>query len=426
MTPGASDDVRERIRRIEGGGMRTFADADATVWARAEGAHLWDEDGRRYLDLYAGFAVANVGHCHPRVTAAIREQAGVLTHCPSAAPSRVRAELYERLLHIAPAGLTRVLCAVTGSLANELALALARAATGRPGILTFSGTYLGRSSGAVGLSGKHAYREPVGARAGGQFLPFPDPFRSPWARGADVGATVLGLVEQALADPASGVDPVAAIVIEPIQGNAGVLIPPPGFLAGLRELCDRHGALLVFDEIQCGFGRAGAMWASQIDGVTPDLMTVGKGIGGGLALAAVLGTDDVMSTWSSDATTSTFLTNALNERAACAAIDVLLDEGLVERSRVLGDRAIGRLRAGLAGNPRVGEVRGRGLFVGIELGGETPGTEHAREARLALRDRGLIVGASGRHGNVLKLSPPLVISEDELDGAIDTIVEVLA
>ena len=426
MTHGASDDVRERIRRIEGGGMRTFADADATVWARAEGAHLWDEDGRRYLDLYAGFAVANVGHCHPRVTEAIREQAGLLTHCPSAAPSRVRAELYERLLHIAPDGLTRVLCAVTGSLANELALALARAATGRPGVLTFSGTYLGRSSGAVGLAGKHAYREPVGVRAGGQFLPFPDPFRSPWAHGADVGATVLGLVEQALADPASGVDPVAAIVIEPIQGNGGVLIPPAGFLAGLRGLCDRHGALLVFDEIQCGFGRAGAMWASQIDGVTPDLMTVGKGIGGGLALAAVLGTDDVMSTWSTDATTSTFLTNALNERAACAAIDVLLDEGLVERSRVLGDRAIARLRAGLEGNPRVGEVRGRGLFVGIELGGETPGTEHARAARLALRDRGLIVGASGRYGNVLKLSPPLVISEDELDGAIDTIVEVLA
>ncbi len=406
--------------------MRTFADADATVWARAEGAHLWDEDGRRYLDLYAGFAVANVGHCHPRVTEAIREQAGVLTHCPSAAPSRVRAELYERLLQIAPEGLSRVLCAVTGSLANELALALARAATGRTGVLTFSGTYLGRSGGAVGLAGKHAYREPVGARADGQFLPFPDPFRSPWAHGADVGATVLGLVEQALADPASGVDPVAAIVIEPIQGNGGVLIPPPGFLAGLRELCDRHGALLVFDEIQCGFGRAGAMWASQLDGVTPDLMTVGKGIGGGLALAAVLGTDDVMSTWSSDATTSTFLTNALNERAACAAIDVLLDEGLVERSRVLGDRAIARLRAGLAGNARVGEVRGRGLFAGIELGHETPGTEHARSARLALRERGLIVGASGRYGNVLKLSPPLVISEAELDGAIDTIVEVLA
>ncbi len=426
MTGPASDEVRERIRRIEGGGMRTFADAEATVWARAEGAHLWDEDGRRYLDLYAGFAVANVGHCHPRVTEAIREQAGVLTHCPSAAPSRVRAELYERLLQIAPVGLTRVLCAVTGSLANELAIALARAATGRAGVLTFSGTYLGRSSGSVGLAGKHAYREPVGARAGGQFLPFPDPFRSPWAQGADVGDVVLGLVEQALADPASGVDPVAAIVIEPIQGNGGVLIPPPGFLAGLRELCDRHGALLVFDEIQCGFGRAGTMWASQADGVTPDLMTVGKGIGGGLALAAVLGRDDVMSTWTSDATTSTFLTNALNERGACAAIDVLLEEGLVERSRDLGERAIARLRAGLEGNARVGEVRGRGLFVGIELGGETPGTEHARIARLALRERGLIVGASGRHGNVLKLSPPLVISEDELDGAIDTIVEVLA
>jgi 4-aminobutyrate aminotransferase-like enzyme len=426
MTPTAAADVRERIRRCEGGGMRTFADPDATVWARAEGAHLWDEDGRRYLDLYAGFAVANVGHCHPRVTAAIREQAGILTHCPSAAPSRVRAELYERLLAIAPEGLTRVLLAVTGSLANELAIALARAATGRHGVLTFSGTYPGRTQGVVGMAAKHAYREPVGARAAAQFLPFPDPFRSPWAGGGEVGPIVLGLVEQALADPASGVDPVAAVVIEPIQGNAGVLIPPPGFLAGLRELCDRHGALLVFDEIQCGFGRAGAMWASAIDGVVPDLMTVGKGIGGGLALAAVLGRDDVMTTWKADATTSTFLTNALNERAGVAAIDVLVDEGLVERSRELGERAIARLRSGLAGNPRVGEVRGRGLFVGIELGGATPDGAGATAARLALRERGLLVGASGRHGNVLKLSPPLVVDEAELDDAIDTILEVLA
>ena len=319
-----------------------------------------------------------------------------------------------------------MLCAVTGSLANELALALARAATGRTGLLTFSGTYIGRSSGAVGLAGKHAYRGPVGARAGAQFLPFPDRSGRPGRSGADVGAAVLGLVEQALSDPASGVDPVAAVVIEPIQGNGGVLIPPPGFLAGLRELCDRHGALLVFDEIQCGFGRAGAMWAGEIDGVVPDLMTIGKGIGGGLALAAVLGREDVMTTWTADATTSTFLTNALNERAACAAIDVLRDEGLVERSRMLGDRALARLRAGLAGNPRVGEVRGRGLFAGIELGGATPDADGARAARLALRDRGLIVGVSGRHGNVLKLSPPLVIDETELDGAIDTIVEVLA
>ena len=422
MTAG---EVRDRIRALEGGGMRTFADPDPTVWARAEGAHLYDEDGRRYLDLYAGFAVANIGHCHPRVTAAIREQAGLLTHCPSAAPSRVRADLYERLVDVAPPELTRVLCAVTGSLANELAIALARAATGRRGVLTFSGTYLGRSGGAVGMAGKHAYRAPVGARADAQFVPFPDPFRSPWAGGGDPGAIALGLVEQALADPGSGVDPVAAVVIEPIQGNGGVLIPPPGFLAGLRELCTRHGALLVLDEIQCGFGRAGAMWACQLEGVVPDLMTVGKGIGGGLALAAVLGTEDVMTTWTVDATTSTFLTNALNERAACAAIDVLREEGLVERSRVLGDRALARLRDGLAGSPRVGEVRGRGLFLGIELGGAEPDAEGAHVARLALRDRGLIVGASGRHGNVLKLSPPLVIDEHELDGALDTIVEVL-
>ena len=409
--------------------MRTWSEPEPLVWARTSGDRVWDEDGREYLDLYAGFAVSTVGYCHPRVTEAIRTQAAEMTHCPSAHPSRVRAELYERLARIAPEPLSRFLLAVTGSLANELAVSLARAHTGREAVVSFSGAYLGRSAGAVGLAGKHAYRDPAGVPASAHFFPFPDPYRSPWADGRDPGQTVLALLKTALTDPASGLGPVAAVVIEPVQGNGGVVFPPDVFLEGLRTLCDRAGALLVFDEIQCGFGRTGRMWACEHWGVTPDLMTVGKGIGGGLALAAVLGREDVMATWGPDATTSTFLTNAVNEAAAVAAVDVMLEEGLVERSATLGARLLERLRGELDAFPHVGEVRGRGLFVGIDVIREQAlreaDAERARDAQRALRERGILVGLGGRFGNVLKLSPPLVVDEGALFDAVTTIGEVL-
>ncbi|MDQ4018907.1 MAG: aminotransferase class III-fold pyridoxal phosphate-dependent enzyme [Actinomycetota bacterium] len=409
--------------------MRTWSDPEPLVWARTAGDRVWDEDGREYLDLYAGFAVAALGYCHPRVTEAIRAQAGEMTHCPSAHPSRVRAELYERLARIAPEPLRRFLLAVTGSLANELAIALARAHTGRKAVVSFSGAYLGRSAGAVPFAGRHDYREPAGVPAAAHFVPFPDPYRSPWAGDRDPGKAVLELLETALTDPASGLDPVAAVVVEPVQGNGGVVLPPDGFLAGVRALCDRSGALLVFDEIQTGFGRTGRMWACEHWGVVPDLMTVGKGIGGGVALAAVLGRDDVMSTWGPDATTSTFLTNALNEAAGVAAIDALLEGSLVERSAGLGRRLLARLRDALADAPSVGDVRGLGLFAGIELVADRatrePDAARARRAQRELRRRGILVGLGGRYGNVLKLSPPLVVDEERLFDAVGTIAEVV-
>ena len=412
----ASEDVRKRIRAVEGTGLRTFWEPEPVVWARTEGCHVWDADGRAYLDLYAGFAVANVGYCHPRVTEAIQRQAGVMTHCPSAAPSEVRAELYSRLEAIAPAGLDRILLAITGAMANEMAVQLARAATGRRTVVTFSGTYPGRTVGALRWAGKRAYREQFGVAAEAHFVPYPDPYRSPWD---DPGAGVLGLLEHALTDPASGVEPPACVLIEPIQGNGGVVVPPDGFLRGLRELCDRTGTVLVFDEIQCGFGRSGRLWASEHEGVVPDLMTVGKGIGGGLALAALLGRSELMATWEPDAVTSTFLANALNAAAGCAAIDVLREDGLVERSAQLGARALERVEGELAG--RVDDVRGRGLFLGLELTDAELATQVQRE----LRDRGVLVGRGGRLGNVLILAPPLVIEEDTLTGGLDKVVEVI-
>jgi 4-aminobutyrate aminotransferase-like enzyme len=425
---GSSENVRERIRAVEGTGMRTFWEPEPLVWARTEGCHVWDAEGRSYLDLYAGFAVSNVGYCHPRVTEAIVRQARFMTHCPSAAPSEVRADLYERLVAIAPPSLDRILLAVTGAMANETAVQLARAATGHRNVVTFSGTYPGRTVGAVRYAGKHAYREQFGVAADAYFLPYPDPYRSPWTGGGEPGEVALGLLENALADPASGVEPPACVFLEPIQGNGGVVVPPAGFLAGLRELCDRTGTLLVFDEIQSGFGRTGRMWAAEHEGVVPDLMTIGKGIGGGLALAAVLGRSELMTTWEPDAVTSTFLANALNAAAGCAAIDVLREEELVERSGRLGTHARHRLTAELGEHAAVGDVRGRGLFLGIEIvrdrDSPEPDPELARQTQRALREKGVLVGRGGRYGNVLILAPPLVIEDHVLDGGLDTIAEV--
>ena len=424
----SSESVRERIRALEGTGMRTFWDPEPVVWARTEGSRVWDAEGHSYLDLYGGFAVANIGYCHPRVTEAIREQAGVMTHCPSAAPSEIRAELYERLAAIAPPALDRVLLAITGAAANETAVQLARAATGRRNVLTFSGAYPGRTVGTLRYTGKHAYREPFGVAAEAHFVPYPDPYRSPWAD-RDPGGAALALVESALFDPASGVEPPACILVEPIQGNGGVVVPPAGFLRGLRELCDRAGVLLVLDEIQSGFGRSGRMWAAEHEDVVPDLMTVGKGIGGGLALGAVLGRSQLMTTWEPDAVTSTFLANALTAAAACAAIDVVRDERLVERSARLGAHALAHLQSGLGEHPFVGDVRGRGLFLGLELVADRvsrePDPELATAAQRALRDRGVLFGRGGRHGNVLILAPPLVIEDDVLDEGLGVIAEIL-
>jgi 4-aminobutyrate aminotransferase-like enzyme len=234
------------------------------------------------------------------------------------------------------------------------------------------------------------------------------------------------LLENALTDPASGVSPPACVLLEPIQGNGGVVVPPDGFLRGLRELCDRTGTLLVLDEIQSGFGRSGRMWACEHDEVVPDLMTVGKGIGGGLALSAILGRAELMTTWEPDAVTSTFLANALNAAAACAAIDVLREEGLVERSARLGADALARLRSELAEHPAVGDVRGRGLFIGLELvRDQEPDPELAAQTQRVLRERGVLVGRGGRYGNVLILAPPLVIEEEILADGLKTIVGIL-
>jgi 4-aminobutyrate aminotransferase-like enzyme len=422
--------IIERMRAVEGSGPRTAA-GDPLVVDHASGSTLVDPDGNSFTDLAGSFAAATIGHSHPDVTAAVAAQVGVASHVSSAAVSEQRVGFEEELRSIAPPGLDHVLLGISGADANDTALKLARTHTGRREVLAFSGGYFGRAGGVVGLNGKSAFRTRVGRDAEAHFLPFADPYRWPQELGGPsrAGEAVLALTRAALEDPASGIGPLAAIVVEPVQGNGGIVIPPDGFLQGLRALSDSHGVPLIFDEIQCGFGRTGRLWAAEHWGVVPDLMTVGKGIGGGLALSAVVGRTDLMAHWSPGTHTSTFLGNAVNLAAGRAAIGVMCRERLWERSARLGEVLRGRLESAVGGNDHVGEVRGLGLFIGIEL-------VHDRDSRkpdparcAAVRQRtfegGVIVAAAGRHENVVKLSPPLTIEEDQASAAVDVVIDAI-
>lgn len=421
--------IIERMRAVEGAGPRTGADDPPLVVETATGSTLSDPDGNRFVDLAGSFAAATIGHAHPAAVAAVRDQIGRLSHVSSASMSEARVAFEEALVSIAPAGLDRVLLGLSGSDANDTALKLARTLTGRHEVIAFSGGYFGRGSGVIGLNGKARMRAAAGRDADAHFLPYPYPYRWPLGPGDGAGETALALVRHALQDPASGIGPVAAVVVEPVQGNGGVVIPPDGFLAGLRELCDRHGAVLIFDEVQCGFGRTGRTWAAEHWNVIPDLMTVGKGIGGGLALSAVVGRVAFMAHWSPGTHTSTFMGDAVNLAAGLAAIRVVHDEGLVGRSAIVGARVLEELRAALADDAHVGEVRGLGLFVGIEIvadrDDQTPDPDRTARIRRAAFDRGVLLGSGGHHENVIKLCPPLTIDERLLDTALELTIDTI-
>ena len=419
-----------RMRAVEGAGPRT-ATGDPLVVDHASGATLVDPDGNAFTDLAGSFAAATIGHSHPHVVAAVSEQIGRASHVSSAAVSEQRVGFEEDLRSIAPAGLDRVLLGISGADANDTALKLARSHTGRREVLAFSGGYFGRASGVVGLNGKSAFRTSVGRDPETHFLPFPDPYRWPAQLGGpeNAGSAALELVRTALEDPASGVGPLAAIVVEPVQGNGGIVVPPDGFLEGVRTLADAHAIPLVFDEIQCGFGRTGRLWAAEHWGVVPDLMTVGKGIGGGLALSAVVGRDELMSRWSPGTHTSTFLGNAVNLAAGRAAIGVMCRDRLWERSAALGAELRDRIENALGEHPHVGEVRGRGLFIGIELvrdrDSRAPDPDRSFAVRRRAFERGVVVAGAGRFENVIKISPPLTIEHDQASAAVDVVIDAI-
>jgi 4-aminobutyrate aminotransferase/(S)-3-amino-2-methylpropionate transaminase len=401
--------MAERLARVESRNVTCLAPDPPIFWERAAGANVWDADGNRFVDLGAGFGVASVGHAHPRVVAAVAAQGAALLHAMGDVhPAAVKVELLERLAALFPGGgPARAVLGSSGSDAVEAALETAALATGRAGVVAFEGAYHGLSLGALDATWRREFREPFAARLPGATV---------FARFGDAGD--VWRAAQAAHHP------IGAVLVEPIQGRGGERIPPDGFLAALRALCDREGWLLLADEVYTGLGRTGRTWAVDHEGVVPDLLCVGKGLAGGMPISACIGRAPVMDAWPASAGeslhTQTFLGHPPGCAAALAALAVLEDEKLAARAAEVGARALAHLRARLApalAAGRVRDVRGRGLLIGVECDG---GARALRACGEALR-RGVIAIPSGDAGEVISVTPPLGIEEDALLAALDVL-----
>ncbi|MDJ0767234.1 MAG: aminotransferase class III-fold pyridoxal phosphate-dependent enzyme [Ilumatobacter sp.] len=381
------------------------------VVERGDGAIIEDVDGNRFLDFNAGIAVAAAGHAHPVVNAAIHAQVDACLHyCSSDFYHPVHAELCERLAATAPMGPSRVFLANSGTEAVEGALKLARHHTRRPNVIAFYGAFHGRSLGSLSLtSSKAKYRSGFG-------IVTPGSYHAPFAFDGEL--TGADYIEQVLFERMTEPGDVAAIFVEPIQGEGGYIVPPAGWLGALRELCDRHGILLVVDEVQSGIGRTGTMWACEHDGVAPDIITAGKGLASGLPLAAIIARDDIMQ-WAPGKHGSTFGGNPVACAAALATLDLVEDE-LAANAASVGAHLIDSLRGIAADQPLITEVRGRGLMIGFDL------VDHdtAVAVERGCFERGLLVLTCGRRG--VRLAPPLVITAAQADAAVSIIADTLA
>jgi 4-aminobutyrate aminotransferase-like enzyme len=428
--PGpASRALAERLRSVESRNVTYLSEDFPVFWEAARGANVRDVDGNVYVDFTGAFGVSFAGHAHPRIRSALVEQSERLVHgMGDVHPSASKVELLERLSALAPWEETRTLLASSGSEAMEAALKTAELNTGRPGIIAFEGAYHGLTLGSLAVTARPDFREPFRARVhqGVSFAPYPQTEEEEEAALAEVDRMLSEGVHREGGQPRQ---PVGAIVVEPVQGRAGVRIPPSGFLARLEELTRADGSLLIFDEIFTGLGRTGVVFEHEHEGVLPDLVCLGKALGGGLPLSACLGSREVMDAWPESGGealhTSTFLGHPLSCATALAFLGVLEEEKLVARSLDLGERILGRLNEALSTVTGVRQVRGRGLLIGIELCSEDGGPlagGGARVAEAALR-QGLLVLPAGGQSEVVEIAPPAVSSDAQVEFGITCLVE---
>lgn len=365
----------------------------SVVLVRGSGAIVWDAEGNEYLDLLAGIAVNALGHAHPAVIEAVTTQLATLGHTSNLVATLPAIELAERLLRLTGRS-GRVFFANSGAEANEAAFKLSRL-TGRPTIIAALGSFHGRTAAALSLTGQQAKRsafEPLVPTV--RFVPFGD--------------------ERALAQAVD--DSVAAVMLEPIQGEGGVVVPPPGYLAAAQRIAHSAGALFMVDEVQTGVGRTGTWFAHQHESLAPDAMALAKGLGGGLPIGALVAFGDAGQLWQPGMHGSTFGGNPTSCAAALAVLDTIETEGLLEHAQQM--EAV--IRRGLSGVPGVRGIRGQGLLLGILL---TPAISASEVQAAALR-RGLIINAIG--SDVLRLAPPLVITEEQTRGAVEVLSEIIS
>ncbi|MGB5696086.1 MAG: aspartate aminotransferase family protein [Polyangiales bacterium] len=397
-----------RKRRAE----RTGSSHDPIVWVEAQGANVVDADGNRYVDLTSGFGVAFIGHRRPEVVAAVKRQADRLLHAlGDLHPSDVKIELLERLCRLAPWPRARAMLSLSGADAVTAALKTAVMATRKTGVVAFEGSYHGLTYGPLAVSGfARRFREPFQAQLQ------PDVHFVPWPC-RDQG------VDGALPKLPEDWSNIGAVVVEPIQGRAGVRLPPAGFLAELKRVCVQNDALLIADEIFTGLGRCGAWWRSVSEGVTPDVICVGKALGGGLPVSACIASEDVMRAWGTPDReaihTATFYGDPLGSAAALATIDLIEQEQLVRRSAERGAAFAAALRAERL--PEILEVRQAGMMLGLQLRAPMQALIITR----ALLERGYLVLPAGTEADVLQLVPPITVSDAQLEGFTSSLREVL-
>ena len=395
---------------------RGVAQAHPVFVARAEGARLWDVDGREYLDFAGGIGVMNVGHGHPRVLQAVRAQLERFTHaCFQVTPYETYVRLAERLSALAPGSFPKkTIFLTTGAEAVENAVKIARAHTGRPAVVALTHSFHGRTLLGMSLTGKASYYKQ-------NFGPFaPEVYHAPAPypyRGVSDGLALEGLEElfRTQVDP----ERVAALILEPVLGEGGFIPLSPEYLRAVRRITAAHGVLLVADEIQSGFGRTGKMWAIEHSGVVPDLITFAKSVAAGLPLSGVVGRAEVMDAPRPGGLGGTYAGNPLACAAGLAVLDVFAEEGLLERAEALGKVLWAGLKRLQERFPQVGEVRGLGPMVALELVrdrlSKEPAPELAQAVLEAARDQGLILLKAGMFGSVLRILVPLVATLEEAE-----------
>jgi len=422
------------LRRFESRNVTYLSDTFPVFWEEARGCNVRDVDGNVYVDLTAAFAVAAAGHAHPEIVAAVQAQAAKLMHgMGDVHPPAIKVELLRALAEVTPAGLRRSVLANSGAEAVEAALKTVAIATGRSRVLAFRGSYHGLTLGALAVSGRDDFRLPFLEQLADTAVLASFPRSLPGREAADAEALRCLAEVERLLDGDRGPS-IGAILVEPIQGRGGDLVPGDAWLPGLREICDRRGLLLVLDEIYTGFGRTGRWFACEHWGVVPDLLVVGKALTGGMPFAACVGTDEVMDRWplsrGEALHTSTFLGHPLGCAAALASISVIRRERLVEKAAEGGAWFRDQLARRFTDHPRVAEVRGLGMMIGMELvrdrTNREPDADLVGRVMVAALRRGFLLLGGGLHSNVLSFSPPLGISRKLLEATLEMLEEVLA
>lgn len=398
---------------------------------KAEGATIWDQDGKEYVDGFAGIAVVNAGHGNPRVIAAARRQMDDLVHAASYIYHvPVVGELAENLARITPGRLQKTFFGNSGAEGIETAMRLAKAYTGKREIISLTHSFHGRTAGTLSITGNKARKTNGGPYLSGiAFAPAPYVYRNPF--GTDdpevVAERCAEMVQWAIDYQTAG--DVAAFIAEPVMGEGGILVPPASYFQRVKEILDRHGILFIADEVQSGFGRTGEMFAIEHYGVEPDIMVMAKGIADGFPLSATIASPEIADSLKPGEHLSTFGGNPISCAAALENIAVMQEERLPQEAARKGEIALTRLREMQERHALIGDVRGLGLMIGIELVKDPitkapAGAEAAAVKRLA-REAGVIIGAGGPAGNVVRLQPPLVIDDTQLHRVLDVIDEAL-